>query len=78
MSSRTLSSILWRFSSSWGGFVWLLVDAYREAKITVRKKVVVIEGRALRKVATTLLHKTVSRYFNGKIDALTLDMTQRM
>ncbi|MFL4452954.1 SAVED domain-containing protein [Serratia marcescens] len=61
-----------------GGFVWLLVDAYREAKITVRKKVVVIEGRALRKVATTPLHKTVSRYFNGKIDALTLDMTQRM
>lgn len=25
-----------------GGFVWLLVDAYQEAKITVRKKVVVI------------------------------------
>ncbi|MER2948956.1 MULTISPECIES: SAVED domain-containing protein [Serratia] len=61
-----------------GGFVWLLVDAYREAKITVRKKGVVIEGRALRKVATTPLHKTVSRHFNGKIDALTLDMTQRM
>ncbi|MEX5769189.1 SAVED domain-containing protein, partial [Serratia nematodiphila] len=61
-----------------GGFVWLLVDAYREAKITVRKKGVVIEGRALRKVATTPLHKTVSHHFNGKIDALTLDMTQRM
>ncbi|HEJ8043619.1 TPA: SAVED domain-containing protein [Serratia marcescens] len=61
-----------------GGFIWLLVDAYREAKITVRKKVVVIEGRALRKVATTPLYKMVPRYFNGKIDALTLDMTQRM
>lgn len=61
-----------------GGFIWLLIDAYREAKIAVRKKVVVIEGRALRKVATAPLHKTVIQYFNGKIDSLAIDITQRI
>ncbi|MGA9617149.1 MAG: SAVED domain-containing protein [Serratia proteamaculans] len=50
-----------------GGFIWLIIDAYQEAKITVRKKVVVIEGRGLRKVMTTPLHKTAAKHFTGKI-----------
>lgn len=61
-----------------GGFIWLLIDAYQEAKITVRKKVVVIEGRGLRKVTTTPLHKVVAKHFSGKIDPLTIDITQRV
>lgn len=61
-----------------GGFIWLLIDAYQEAKITVRKKVVVIEGRGLRKVMTNPLHKTAAKHFSGKIDPLTLDITQRV
>lgn len=61
-----------------GGFIWLLIDAYQEAKITVRKKVVVVEGRGLRKVTTTPLHKVVAEHFSGKIDTLTIDITQRI
>lgn len=61
-----------------GGFIWLIIDAYQEAKITVRKKVVVIEGRGLRKVATSPLHKAVAKHFSGKLDPLTIDITQRV
>ncbi|HEJ7891022.1 TPA: SAVED domain-containing protein [Serratia liquefaciens] len=61
-----------------GGFIWLLIDAYQKAKIAVRKKVVVVEGRGLRKVATTPLHKVVAKHFSGKIDPLTIDITQRL
>ncbi|WP_273854896.1 SAVED domain-containing protein [Serratia liquefaciens] len=61
-----------------GGFIWLLIDAYQEAKITVRKKVVVIEGLGLRKVMTKPLHKTAAKHFAGKIDRLDIDITQRI
>lgn len=61
-----------------GGFIWLIIDAYQEAKITVRKKVVVIEGRGLRKVMTNPLHKTAAKHFTGKIDRLDIDITQRI
>lgn len=37
-----------------------------------------IEGRGLRKVMTNPLHKTAAKHFSGKIDPLTLDITQRV
>ncbi|AGP46849.1 SAVED domain-containing protein [Serratia plymuthica] len=61
-----------------GGFIWLLIDAYQEAKVTVRKKVIVIEGRGLRKVMTNPLHKTAAKHFTGRIDRLDIDITQRI